>query len=378
LPLAGLIIATEDGCAAALQPVAGQTLVEYQVRAARMAGAGHIVLLVDQIPGPLVAAFDRLRADNISIDVARDVRDAADRIHPDEALLVFAEGVVADLTVLKALASAGAPLLLTVPADNAGSDLERIDADAAWTGLALLNGKMLRDTVAMLGDWSLAPTLLRASLASGVGRMPLSETAILAKVRTAGDASVLTRRLASLPIANGQGLVTTHVFGRLAALISPALLTRNVPLDLMAVLPLVLLASALLLIVAGWPVSGLALSLIAGFLGVVADGMTRAGLREMKGLKLFDATLLPFTAITLLVLGWQQVTLGVGWGAGVLALWAATALVLVSIPRPKVGEAWLWLLVLMIAQAAGFALTGFALLIGLAIGNQILIRWRAR
>ena len=79
MSLAGLILTDDDvlggdAPARTLLPVAGQTLIEYQVRIARACGAAHIVVLVDRIPGALVSAFDRLRADGMDVDVARDAR----------------------------------------------------------------------------------------------------------------------------------------------------------------------------------------------------------------------------------------------------------------------------------------------------------------
>ncbi len=359
-------------------PLAGQTLIEYQVRVARAAGVGHIVLLVDQIPGALVAAFDRLRDDGISIDIARDVRDAADRIHPDEELLVFSEGVIGDLPLLKALAMAGKPTLLTVPGEFAPAGLERIDASDFWAGIGLLNGKLLRETVAMLGDWALAPTLLRAALANGVARMPAPENAILGKIGSADDAGALTRRLASQPESGDAGPVSTYIFARLSALVAPELLTRHVPLDLVAVLPLVLFGGALVLAFAGWPATGLCLALCGGFLGVIGNGMSRAGLRELKVLGLFEKALSSGAITIFLVIGWQQVVGGQGWGAGVLAVWTATALALAPKPRPAVAELFLALLVMVLAHVAGVPLIGFAAIIALVTGHQALMRWRAR
>ena len=77
-------------------PLAGATLVEHQARLAASVGAGPIIILVERLPAALTAAVDRLRRDGLRVEIARGLADAVDRIHPDEALLLFADGCVAD------------------------------------------------------------------------------------------------------------------------------------------------------------------------------------------------------------------------------------------------------------------------------------------
>ena len=85
MALAALIFASQtiddgsDMLRAAL-PLAGATLLEHQVRRAVRAGAHHIVVLVERLPAPLIAAIDRLRRDGNRVDIARSVADAADQI----------------------------------------------------------------------------------------------------------------------------------------------------------------------------------------------------------------------------------------------------------------------------------------------------------
>ncbi len=152
MPLAGLILTDDDmlapeALARTLMPIAGQTLIEYQVRIARSCGAAHIVVLVDRIPAPLEEAFERLRLDGIAFEIARTAGQAADCIHPDEQLLVIGSGVVAARNIVEGLASRPGPTLLTLKDTDAVSHFERIDNVDRWAGLALMNGRLLRDTV---------------------------------------------------------------------------------------------------------------------------------------------------------------------------------------------------------------------------------------
>ena len=50
----------------ALLPLAGRTLIEYQVRCAAAAGAAPIVVVVERVPQALQDAFERLRLDGIA------------------------------------------------------------------------------------------------------------------------------------------------------------------------------------------------------------------------------------------------------------------------------------------------------------------------
>jgi hypothetical protein len=63
--------------------------------------------------------------------------------------------------------------MLTLPDTGLDERFERIDADARWAGLALLQGAFLRETAAMLQDWDLQSTLLRRAVQSGARQIAL-------------------------------------------------------------------------------------------------------------------------------------------------------------------------------------------------------------
>ncbi len=56
----------------ALIPLAGRTLVEYQVRCAAAAGASPVVVLVERIPAALNQAFERLRHEGLNLILVSD------------------------------------------------------------------------------------------------------------------------------------------------------------------------------------------------------------------------------------------------------------------------------------------------------------------
>ena len=176
--LAALICAYHDAAAPeeslrATLPLAGRTLVERQARLAASAGAHPVVILVERMPGALTAAIDRMRSEGISAVVARTVDEAAEAVHPDDRLLVMADGVVADPVHVSRLLAAEGTTVLTVPDQGVDDRYERIDAQSRWAGLAVLDGELLRLTASRLQDWDLQSTLLRRAIQGGARQFAL-------------------------------------------------------------------------------------------------------------------------------------------------------------------------------------------------------------
>jgi hypothetical protein len=199
LPLAALIAAQDqtdigDGLRATL-PLAGRTLIEYQAGLAIGAGAGHVVVLVERVPASLAQAIDRLRRQGTRIEIARSVADAADRFHPDERILLIADGAIAAQAAVDALAIPDGPALLALPDSQEYAMFERIDAQHRWAGFAMLARTSLEATAQMLGDWDLSSTLLR--------RLVQGEAARIDALDPGGDRPVPPPVLAIGPSAIG-------------------------------------------------------------------------------------------------------------------------------------------------------------------------------
>jgi hypothetical protein len=233
--LAALIAAVreaEDGSGlVGTLPVAGRTLIERQARLAAQAGASHVVLLIERLPAGLTGAIDRLRRDGVTIDVARSAGDAADRFHPDERVLVFADGAVADRLLIERLAAGPAPALLTIGESGPTGPFERIDAGARWGGLALVSGDMLRKTVAMLGDWDLHSTLLRRAVGASARRVDVADGAGMSDafpamlVRSRAGARAATE--ASFAVdRDGEGWPGRLIYGPIARVLAGVVLDR--------------------------------------------------------------------------------------------------------------------------------------------------------
>ncbi len=198
MALAALIFASQpvegdEATPRAALPLAGATLLEHQVRRAVRSGAGHIIVLAERLPALLIAAIARLRRDGIRVDIARSVADASDRVHPDETLLLLADGCIADAAAFDRMLAARAPAVLSLPDGPGMDDYERLDATTRWAGLALVEGRRLHETAARLGDWDLALTLLRRALQAGAPMVGADESPIFA--RRAVDLASLEQRI---------------------------------------------------------------------------------------------------------------------------------------------------------------------------------------
>jgi hypothetical protein len=344
LPFAVLIIAGEGEEAAgavpaAMLPVAGQTVLEYQIRRARACGGGHIVVLIDQLPAAMVAELDRLRADGIDVDIAREPRDAADRIHPEEQVLLFAPGFVGTQALVETLVARTKPTLVTLPDIPAYSAFERIDGADRWSGVALLNGQLIRQTAAMLGDWSISSTLMRSALQSGAERWRFEQPDDLAIITNAAQAEAVSARLARDCGQKDQSFFADMVTQPLARLVVPQMFKWAVPFDLVAVMPMILSGSALLLALLGWFATAFALFSGAAVAYGIARMLFDVAVRRSKSLTIFER-IKPFVFYALLLLlGWAVSRASGDWTSLLLAGWAASIFLL---HPPAAGTASKW------------------------------------
>jgi hypothetical protein len=378
VPLAALILATEESEGSALPAlltIAGQTLFAYQVRLAHAAGAAHIVALVDNLPAPLVSALDSLREQGISVDIARDARDAADRIHPDEALLVIAEGLVTDRATLGKVASSPNPVLLCVAPDRSEREFERIDANAKWGGLALLDGAILRETSAMVGEWKLGATLLRKAVQAGTPQLQADDSCLLLFPETPLDAEGAGRKLAALSTRSQNGGYVAIAYDWLVAKIAPVLPKWPLPLSVTAALPAGLASLSVLLGISAWHKMALIAFLIAPIVAGLADILSEISVRAQPALRWYRAAVLPVLFVLMALIGWEFSSFPSGWGPLALSFWAGTAVLLAATPT-QTAKKWFpesagVALILFSALALGWPIAGLVIIVLHALAAQL-------
>lgn len=394
MPLAALILAQSDSdVAPANQPLlltlGGQTLLERLAYQAVRMGAGHIVLCAGALPGTMVTALDRLKARGIDISLARSPREAADKLHPEENVLVYANVVFVQDAALAQLVSAAAPTVLTLPEPWGRDRFERIDATDNWAGVATVPASLIRETVAMLGDWAFGPTLIRRAVQQGVARTPLSlrneaetdEIAPLVQEDLSGTARAIARHAG----VAADGVFERHVLMPVLRPFAAWISLKPVSSTMVAVLTLALLAGALGCALAAQPLPAFGLLVLAGGTTLLTRLLGQTGVPEPKRLaQLIDwrCLILPGVLIAIAAYGfggWRG-----QWASAVLALWLAVqSLITVHAVRRgatlplwragATGEA----LILLVSFTAGWPMVGLALALVHALAVQVTIQHKS-
>src|SRR5438067_3620216 len=104
----------DSGALRALLPLAGRTLLEYQVRCAAAAGAAPIVVVVERIPQALQDAFERMRLDGIGVFPVSDVNDAISRFEAGSTILLIGDGIAPPVGLVMTLANESEPAVSIV------------------------------------------------------------------------------------------------------------------------------------------------------------------------------------------------------------------------------------------------------------------------
>jgi hypothetical protein len=322
LALGALIGAYQEddtGGLTALLPLAGRTLVEYQVRCAAAAGASPIVVLVERIPLALNQAFERLRREGLSPVLVSDGSEAATRFEASELILLIGDGIAPPLQLVTGLEDEQESIILTVPDDDPHEDFERIDSASRWSGVALVEGRMLGATAAMLGDWDLPSTLLRRSLQAGARLIPVAPDHEPALARNPGELERFERSLIGNSRTPRTDLASRYVLPPIEDFATQKLMETRVRPDWLVLGALVLTLGAAFALTRGWYWPAVAMLVVSTPLDLIAR---RLGLLRMKPVPsngLVERLLWPAAGLALLALGWREAGHGSGWGAMVSA-----------------------------------------------------------
>jgi hypothetical protein len=364
VPLAALIIA-QDGpegheASLGLIPLLGQTVIEFQARQAHAAGATHIIICAAQLPAGLVSALDRLRGQGINASFVRNAREAAESVHPDEDLLLFAEGAIASPARLAALSSSDRPVIVVRAHALETAHLELIDADHVWAGVARIDGTLTRKTAAILGDWSLAPTLLRMAVQGGAERT-------LIDGMTNGDVHVVrdnqSARQASKFLLGAVPLQQPDAFSRfgvepVSRLLADVAGRTALPFGLLAALPFAMIIGALGLALIWWIKAALLVFLLVTVPTEAARRLGGASLQMSKALDFhFKVRRWVGRGLILLSAYWLF-ALGAGWGCIAVALWIVWQLTMNDESGPWHASEESCSLLLLIGLVSGFPISG--------------------
>ncbi|MEQ1548629.1 MAG: hypothetical protein ABL918_08275 [Chakrabartia sp.] len=384
LALAALILAGESGVGdhpPLLLRIAGQTLLERQVRQAHYFGAVHIVLLVSALPAAILAIIDRMKAEGISVDLARDAHDAADRFHPEEDILIFDGAIIIENQNIETVIQNKGSALITIKSDSAGPRFERIDADDCWAGIAKIDGGVLRETSAMLGDWVLGPTLLRRAVQQGAMRIALSQPTLgmLIRPQSQTEANDVGRSLVQAVHPTISGWFDRICLVPLSRALAPIAVKRNIKHSVLEISSISLyLLSIISIFVAPqpWPYVLYLLALIPAALAEVVRRITISGsIRFAKILQMRSAMLAAIVLVSAIMTpAGKYFMMGV-----VLALWFSVQWMqgkYLLAPATKVTSLWhsdagALALILLVFGSAGHSFVGLGLCIVLMVAEPL-------
>lgn len=352
----------DSGRLRALLPLAGRTLVEYQARCAAAAGASPIVLLVERMPAALNEALERLRSEGLGLLAVSDGSEAASRFEPGERILLIGDGIAPPIELLTRLAEEPEPAVVTVPDDEQHQHFERIDAASRWAGIALVEGRTLGSTAAMLGDWDLQSTLLRRSLQAGALQMPVppeSPEPLLAE--RVEQLAGFERQLVTGSKTARTDFASRFVLPIFEDLATERLMETRVRPTWLVSLALLLAFAAAVAFTRGWLWPALGMLLVSTPLDLVARRLATLRLKPLAPRMMARRLLWPAAGVALVALGWWEARHGGGWGALLAAAAAAAFAEAARVERGQTevpGRIWLFSRRNAILAALPFAIGG--------------------
>lgn len=363
----------DSGGLRALLPLAGRTLIEYQVRCAAAAGAGPIVIVVERVPQALQDAFERLRLDGIGAFPVSDVAEAVSRFEAGSAILLIGDGIAPPVDLIVELSEDAEPAVATVPDDEVHEAYERIDAGTRWAGVAIVDAHLLGSTAAMLGDWDLQSTLLRRAIQEGARRVPVVAGENEPLLADSGDQLAdFQRRLVHASRGGRNDGASRFLLPWAEDFATEQLMETSVRPFWLIWAALALTLGAAVCFTRGWLGAGLVMLLLSTPLDLVAARLASLRLKPLRAKMWSKLALWPASGLALLAIGLWQTRHGTGWGslvaAGAACAFAEAARIEKS-DKPAGGDLWLLSRRNAIFLAIPFALGGVwtAYLIGVLV-----------
>ena len=351
----------DSGGLRALLPLAGRTLVEYQVRCASAAGAAPIVVVVERVPQALQDGFERLRLDGIGVFPVSDVSEAVSRFEAGSAILLIGDGIAPPVDLVASFAEEAEAAVGIVPDDERHETFERIDGESRWAGVAVVDAHLLGSTAAMLGDWDLQSTLLRRAIQEGARRVSVAATGEPLLVETADQLGDFQRHLVNVSRGERNDSASRFILPPIEDLATEQLMETSVKPSWLVWGALALTLAGAVCFSRGWLGAGLVAMLLSTPLDLIAARLAKIRLKPLPGRMWSRLALWPAAGIALLAIGWWETRHGTGWGSLVAAAAAcafAEAARIEKAAMPPGGDLWLLSRRNAIFLAIPFALGG--------------------
>jgi hypothetical protein len=342
--LVGAYVEDDSGGLRALLPLAGRTLIEYQVRCAAAAGAAPVLVLVERVPQALQDAFERLRVEGIGVFPVSDAHEAVSRFEAGSTILVIGDGIAPPAALVAQLAEDADATVATVPDDEAHAMFERIDDRSRWAGLAVIEGELLASTARMLGDWDLQSTLLRRAIQEGAVRVPVSEGMVPVLAEESGQLAEFQRGLLAGSRVERDDAASRYILPPVEDWATEQLLDSQVRPEWLLWTAFGLTLAAVIALMSGLIGVGIGLLIVSTPLDLVAARLATIRLRPLPARYWARRALWPLSGLALLALAWWEWGHVSGWGAMVTALSAAAFAQAAMLERYSSPGDWdLWL-----------------------------------
>lgn len=367
--LAGLIFAIEEandrpGTLVATLPFGGMTLLEYQIRLLASAGAGQVLIAVGKMTPALLAVVNRAGGHGTRIEIVHSAEEAAEKVWPEARVLVLAEGLVTTEPVLARMGADGPDALLVTDDPQSPAAIERLDMRDCWAGVARISVEQLGQIAQMPDDYDFQSALLRVASQSGAAHIQLTAGQLRSGHAVEHGAEGLAARSTGVLAALSErrdDWADRWVFTRIARLLLPELVRRNVPAWALTAGGGVFGLLGLGAIVKGWEGGGLIAALVACAAFATASGTASLRGEEQRARGL-EVAILALFALVALALGWTEYARLASATPSVLALAATGSQALVARTRSRPRRWWAspsaHLLLLTPFALAGYAVFG--------------------
>ena len=359
--LLGAYLEDDSGSLRALVPLAGRSLLEYQVRCASAAGAAPVVVMVERVPQALQDAFERLRSDGYGVFPVSDVREVASRFEAGSAILLIGDGIAPPAQLLLDMAADAEPVIAVVPDDDGHQQHERIDAQSRWAGVAVVDSPMLAATAAILGDWDLQSTLLRRAVQEGAARIAVQGDLEPLLVETPGQLQTFESNLLAASRQPRDDWASRYLLFPVEDLTTAQLMDSSIRPAWLLWAALLLTLAAAVTFTRGWLGAGLVCLCLSAPLDLIAARLAVLRLRPLPPASWLRRLLWPAAGLALAALGFWEMRHNTGWGALVTAFAAAAfaeAARIESQPHARETDIWLFSRRNAIFLAIPFALAG--------------------
>jgi len=161
-----------------LLPLFDRTIAENQVQTALDIGAERIIFLSPAMHGVLLQHVDKLQNLDVEAEIIRSAHDLSQYANDQDELIYFGDGILVGDAVKEQLAGEFQERIFVVENADEHSDYERIDLNHRWLSVASLKASRLAALADIPDDWDIGSALLRTAVQSDCKRELVSNPAL--------------------------------------------------------------------------------------------------------------------------------------------------------------------------------------------------------